>query len=259
MLIDGFLSLTNHIHHDNQTGQNMAGVQIHGKELLKVNVQGQPRNLVVLRGGESTRLFDAHPLVEGFNAEHRTGLSVVSHKVADAALNDRKTWRSLRAFPVDASIAYEKPGTELGNEIVSSIGGAPRVVLATGRFKGERDVALVALGLSAKDFKKDGNSVVLDISEDRLILVPNFPGPDGWYLPHEPTGVPHGVEESASPDARCLYRSSNSPYVGVLVRGANGFYDRDYVYALYWASGRFGVVAEVPEADVAKIMALLKP
>ena len=60
--------------------------QVHGKELLKVQVRGETRNLLVLRGNGSTRLFDAHPLVEGFNAENGTSLKVVSHPVADVAL-----------------------------------------------------------------------------------------------------------------------------------------------------------------------------
>jgi len=232
--------------------------QVHGKELLKVQVQGEPKNLVVLRGNGSTKLFDAHPLVEGFNAEHGTSLTVISHKVADVALNVGETWRSLPAFAVDASIAYETHGTKLGKEIVFSSEGEPRVVLATGKYKGERDVALVTLGVSSADFKKDGDSLVLDIPENRLVVVPNFPGPDGWYMPHSETGVPHGKEVEESSDARYLYRLNDSSYVGLLVRGGSGnCYDGRNVLADYLASNRFGVVAEAPEGDAAKIQALL--
>ena len=149
--------------------------QVHGKELLRVQVQGPPRNLVVLRGNGSTRLFDAHPLVDAFNAEHGTRLTVVSHKVADVAQTVGDTWRSLLAYAVDASIAYEKPGTKLGKEIIFTADGEPKVALATGKFKGEQDVALVALGISSTDFKRDGNSITLDIPENRLVVVPNFP------------------------------------------------------------------------------------
>jgi hypothetical protein len=233
--------------------------QVHGKELLKVQVQGQPKNLVVLRGSNgSTMLFDAHPLVEAFNAEHGTNLAVVSHKVADVACTVGDTWRSLPAFAVDASIAYEKPGTRLGSEIVFSVEGEPRVVLATGKFKGEKDVALVTLGVSAADFKKDGDSLVLDIPENRLVVVPDFPGPDGLYMPHSETGVPHGKKAEGNPDARYLYRLNDSSYLGLLVRGGNwGDSDGRDVGAIYQASDRFGVVAEVPEGDAAKIQTLI--
>ena len=147
----------------------MAGVQIHGKEMLRVNVNGQPKILVVLRGNNSTGLFGVHPLVDGFNAENGTKLKVVSHAVADVACTIGDTWRSLPVFPVDASIAYEKPGVKLGKEIVFSAEGESKVVLATGKYKGESDVALVTLGVTSADFKKDGNSLVLDIPENRAL------------------------------------------------------------------------------------------
>jgi hypothetical protein len=91
-----------------------------------------------------------------------------------------------------------------------------------------------------------------------LVVVPNFPGPDGWYLPHAETGVPRGREVEESSDARYLYRLNGSSYVGLLVRGDGfGGFDRQYVGANYGASSRFGVVAEVPEGDAAKIQALI--
>ena len=234
----------------------MAGARIHGKELLRVNVRGQPKNLVVLRGNGSTKPFGAHLLVEEFNAEHGTNLTVVSHKVADVAQTVGETWTSLPAYPVDASIAYENPGTALGKEIVFSASGEPRVVLATGKYEGEKDVALVALGVTSADFQKDENSIVLAIPEDRLVVVPDFPGSDGWRIPHSETGVPTGRKVDQSPEARYLYRLNDS-YVGPLVRAGGG--GRQSVDASCKASGRLGVVAEVSEGDVAKIEALLKP
>lgn len=233
--------------------------QVQGKRLLKVPFQGGTRNLLVLRGNGSTRLFDAHPLVEGFNAEHGTDLTVVSHKVADVAQTVGDTWRSLPDYVVDASIAYETPGTRLGTEIVFAAENEPRVVLATGKFKGEKDVALVALDVTSADFKKDGNSIMLDIPESRLVVVPKFPGPDGWYMPHAETGVPHGRKVDQSTDARYLYRLNDSSYVGLLVRGGDVYCDGQCVGALCGASDGLGVVVEVPEGDVAKIETLISP
>jgi len=236
----------------------MAGVQLLGKKMLGVNVQGQTRNLVVLAGNGSVRLFEAHPLVEAFNKEHGTNLTIVSHKVANVALTVGETWRSLPTFPVDAFIAYEKPGTRLGKKIVFSPDGQPKVVLATGKYKGEKDVALVALGISSADFKKDGNSITSDIPESRLILVPNFPGPNRWYMLHAETGVPHGVDVAGGPGTGCLYRLNNSSYAGFLVRSGDNFNGMSRVInACYGASYRLGMVAEVPEGDVAKIQALI--
>ncbi|MEW5996112.1 MAG: hypothetical protein AB1657_00765 [Candidatus Micrarchaeota archaeon] len=258
--------------------------QIQGKELLRVQVQGQPRNLVVLRAGGSTRLFDAHPLVDGFNAEHGTKLTVVSHKVADAALTVGETWRSLPAFVVDASIAFEKPGIKLGDEIVFSVEGNPRVVQATGRYKGEQDVALVGQGLTSADIAYTINGkqrtlqellrangieylLALDLNavseiqlltaNDRLIMVPNFPPSTGRYMPHAETGIPHG-RQTEGKGSRHLWRPDGSG-AGLVARGDNwdGYVDRQYVNADYVASNRLGVVAEVPQGDAAKIEALI--
>ncbi|MBU0527540.1 hypothetical protein KKE92_03610 [Candidatus Micrarchaeota archaeon] len=235
--------------------------QIHGKELIRLPFRDQTRNLVVLRGRNSTGIFNVHTTVEAFNALHGTNLRVVPHDVADVALNVGETWRSLAScfgFVVDASIAYEKPGTKLGEEIVFSLEDEPRVVLATGKYEGEEDIALVTLGLSAKDFKKDGNSVVLDISDDRLIPVPNFPSNSGWYMPHNRTGIPHGREVGESRDARYLNKWNRS-YVGLLVRqvDADGCNLRQYADVYSKASWKHAVVAEVSERDAAKIEALL--
>lgn len=238
--------------------------QVHGKELVRLQFRDQTRNLVVLSGRDSTSIFDAHQTVEAFNTRHRTNLRVVPHNVADFALNVGDTWRSLASsfgFIVDATIAYEKPGTKLGEEIVCSYEGEPKVVMATGKYKGEKDVALVTLGLSANDFKKEDNSVVLDISDDRLIVVPNFPANSGWYMPHHRTGVPHGRKVEESLDARYLSKRYRSSYVGSLVRKvcACGCELRQYVAASSKASWKQAVVAEVPEGDTAKIEALLNP
>lgn len=229
--------------------------QIHGRELLKVDVQGQTRNLVVLRGKGSTRLFDAHPLVERFNEENRTNLRVVQSNVADVALNVGTPYK-LPSFPVDAIVAYERSGAELGSEIVFAAHDEIKVVLATGKYKGERDVALVALGLTSADFVKDGNSFILAIQDSRLIVVPNFPQWDGWYMPHPETKIPHGRKVEPSADARYLL-SSAFPHVGILVRSGMTSSGIQLIDTDSHPRMIHGVVAEVPDVDVSKIKALI--
>jgi len=248
-----------------------APVRIYGKELLKVNVEGQPRNLVVLRGKDSVGFLDAHPLVEGFNAEHGTNLTVISHKAADVALTVGTTWLSLPPFPVDVAIAYEKSGVGLGKEIVFSADNEPRVILATGKYQGEKYAALVASGLSSKDFVRDGKDIILAIHEDRLTAVPGFPASNGWYMLHTKTWVPQGIKlEVESTQAalfavdktlcRLLWRLDS--YAGLLARYLDPFFDlRHFIYAdigaNYRPSNKLGVVAEVLETDVGKIVPLL--
>jgi hypothetical protein len=223
--------------------------QIHGKEVLRIMVKKQPKKLIVLSGIGSTKLFGAHPLVEDFNREHGTGLTVVSLNVAYAAISigiEGTPIDALCGFPVDASIAYEKHGKRLGKEIVFPVENNGKVILATGKYKGEKNVALVALGLSPADFKKDGHSVVLDIHETRLIIVPTFPGKDGFYMPHKQTGVPHGRKAESNPGSKYLVRLYDSSYVGLQVC----LTDTLGIGACNWPSCTFGVVAEVPEKDI---------
>jgi hypothetical protein len=270
--------------------------KIHGKELLKVQAGGQTKNLIVLRGDDTTEFFKAHPLVEAFNNKHGTGLTVVSHPVADIALNFGKTWQSLPIFAVDAAIAYEEPGTALGKEIVFSVQDEPRVVLASGKYQGEKDAALVTLGLTSADiaytiggitrtlkeiWETDGiesllatdlgavSEIQLLVTNDRLKWVQNFPASSDWCRPHAETGVPQvevlepGLipdrgEEDSPTDDRELCRLYSS-YVGLLVRNSSIHIGncRQGVDARYRASDQFGVVAEVPDADVPKIQAIL--
>ncbi len=66
--------------------------QIHGKELVRLQFQDQTRNIVVLRGRDSTSAFDAHQTVEAFNSHHGTNLRVIPHNVAEFALSVGDTW-----------------------------------------------------------------------------------------------------------------------------------------------------------------------
>ncbi len=232
---------------------------LHGKELIRVRFQGRERNLVVLHPGESTGIFETHEKVEAFNRSHGTRLGVVPHDLADYALNTGATWKQLASchgFAVDTAIATVD--ARLGDEIVLSLPGEPKVVMATGRYKGEWDLALAAPGVSARDIRKEGDTIRLDITDDRLIPVPRYPAESGWYLPHKPTGVPQGKDVGEQKDSRYLDKSGRS-YVGLIVRHvcADGCNYRQYVTVHSKASWKYAVVAEVPEPDVETIQALI--
>ena len=260
-------------------------VQLQGSELIKLSVQDKPKNLVVLRGNGSSRLFEAFPLVEAFNAEHKTNLTVLSHDVADVSIDTVHVWMKLPGFATDASIAYEVPGIPFGNEVVFNSQGEPKVVFATGSHKGEKDAALVASGMTSADISytmggktrtlkemlhADGieslldtdlkivSEIILNIPDERLKIVPRFPDASGWHTPHVGTGVPSGKNVKESPDARYLFRLGGSPYVGILARLAHSGTLRKYVDASQCASHRFGVVAEVPDQDIGKMAVFLK-
>jgi hypothetical protein len=179
-------------------------------------------------------LFDAHRKVEDFNGEHNTSFKVISPRVADHLLNKTANYGVVAAAfpsPVDAAIGYEKPGCALEDEIVFTLPNDVRVILPAGRYKGEKGIALVVLGLGSADFRSDGANIMIDVAEDRLIAVPGFPATSGFYMPHAETTVPHGeAVEDLSNGARYLARLDSS-YAGIMVRTAGFGGDRKVVGA----------------------------
>ncbi len=108
------------------------------------------------------------------------------------------------------------------------------------KFQGKVNCALVVEHPDFDLISKGENTYWLRITdENRLILVTDFPRPDGWYVPYAETGIPHGQEVGRSTGARYLFRLNNSSYVGPLVRldGHRG----QGVGAGYPPSDRFGV------------------
>jgi len=163
--------------------------------------------------------------------------------------------REVFPCPAGEGLAYEKSGTKLGNQIVFAEEGEPRVIISTGKYKGEKGIALVVPELTADDIQKDGKDIVIAVSDTRLVVVPDFPSEDGWYIPHAETGLPNGKKVDYSDEARYLYMRDSS-YVGLPVRGDVNFYDgygRQGVYAGCGPSYGLGVAVEVPEGDAAKI------
>ncbi len=235
-------------------------------EKVRIAVSDKPMDLAVLMKTGVTG-FNAYPLIEAHNARNSDQLRIISHQSADLALNFVGVSAVLPSFLVNMAIAYEKPDTRLGREIVFSLENEPRVVLATGKYFGEKDVALVVQGLSSADFayivnrKERSLKEILDqdgidalmaidirrlteirllIGDDRLALVSNFPKSNGWYLPHKDTKVP--AIGATEPSLEMRYLDRLSSYAGFVVR--NDGYAPYHTFARYRCSYEFGVVAE---------------
>lgn len=233
-----------------------------GERLFRVRMQGKTHKLLVLRKALTTKLFEVHPLVDRFNEEHGTAVKVISPRVADHALTtERRTWMRLLSgspFLVDASIAYGRAGVKLGTEIVFAAMDQPRVVMPTGRYHGEKNIALACLGLSGNDFVIDGRTIILHVSDDRLIPVANFPRKRGWYPVADSTFVPSGVEVQYNPSARFTMVLTDSSYVGLM--GRDMAVDRKFrgIIAGSVATNKFGIVVDVPVADLEKVRRLIE-
>ncbi|MFP3949500.1 MAG: hypothetical protein ACLFUZ_00190 [Candidatus Micrarchaeia archaeon] len=225
----------------------------------RFELNGKPVTVGVLRkfsDRERIPLLEAPGAVKAANAEYGTNLRLISHKVLNHLLTKTDNWREIReVFPCPAGegLAYEKAGTKLGNQIVFAEEGEPRVVISTGKYKGEKGIALVVPELTADDIQKDGKDIVIAVPDTRLVVVPEFPSEDEWYMPHEETGIPSGKKVEYSSEARHLWRRGSS-YVGLPVRYDFYYYDnRQDVFAGVLPHDVLGVAVEVPAGDAAKI------
>lgn len=195
---------------------------------LKFRPLGIPcdKHLVIalLRGHDTTPIVDVLPLVKEVNEKYKSCLKLINPRLADYLLKKTSFLRQtfpddFLSFPTDAVIGFESPGKKLGEKIVFASEDGPRLVFPTGDYKGEKDIALVALGLTEEYMGKDGADLVLDVPDWRLTVVPDFPIEDGWYLPYAQTTVPHGEKvRKFSAEARYLWGRKNTPSVGPIVR-----------------------------------------
>ncbi len=232
-------------------------------QTTRIQVDGKPAIVGVLREMKTTPLIEAPFAVKAFNEEHGTDLKLIGPRTADHLLVNTDRWKDVKdAFPapVSAVIAFERLGERLGKEVVFAPEGEPRMVLSTGTYSGQRGVAVVAMDITAEDIQRDGNDVLIMVPGERLVVVPGFPSQDGYYLPHGRTTVPFGdALEPPSNATRYLPRRKDEAYVGFLVRSCKynsrygGYYGMEEIHAEYGPSEEFGVAVEVPERDLGKI------
>jgi hypothetical protein len=223
----------------------------------KFDFNGRKVTVGELRKFDGIPLLEIPALIKGVNTENGTNFRLIDPLVADFLLNMTKAGNKYLddigdAFPspVNLGIGYEKPGVKLSAEIVFSAEGEPKVLLPTGRYNGEKGIALVVPELTADDIKREGNEIIIDVPDSRLVVVPNFPTENGWYIPYAETGIPHGEKVEASDEARFIFRLSGSSYVGLPVRGYGrvfGGYDMQDVGADCKPSYYLGVAVEIPE------------
>jgi len=224
----------------------------------RFEMNGKQKIVGVLRKAGTTPILDFGPSdVIRFNKQYGTDVKIIGAKTADHLLVKTDKWKDVTdAFPcpVGTAIAYEATGKKLDNEVIFAYRGNRRIILSTGKYKGEKDIALVAMDISAEDIQIDRADFRIVVPDKRLIVVPDFPSKDGWYMPHAETLVPHGKQVERSDEARRLWRIDNGSYVGLLVRDIdNSFYVRHDVNAFMRPDVRCGVAIEIPDTDMKKI------
>lgn len=148
--------------------------------------------------------LQAYEELDRFNAIHGASARMARHAVIDRAITSGLLdgMRLMRYSPiiVHGILAHEAKGVPLGAEIVWQRGDDPPVVLPTGRHAGATDTALWLPDPGAKDFRRDGDRLVLDVDDSRLIAIREFVPESGLRHVEPNTWVPTGpIVESDTP------------------------------------------------------------
>jgi hypothetical protein len=209
----------------------------------------------VLKGQrDGLSLLEAHLLVDRLNSE-KSPLRLIRPQVADEVLTGSPdNWKFFAKldcliFPTSLVVAYNQPHKQLGYMIrFSSIPFS--ITFHTSGHHWQSDAAIFAEA-TAKNFKADGNSVVISAEPEHLKTA-DLPGRSGCYSLYSHRMFPSGSNAHPnSPDARHLQRSP-APMVTALYRetGHKGeaikhiLLDRD-------PFNNYGVAVEIANGDLA--------
>ncbi len=170
-------------------------------------------------------IIDTYRAVKSYNDTNDPKVRVVRPQVADSVLSDqgRDNWlRFLTCFrfPVDCALAYEMPGRGFGEFIVANDEKrSRRLLLPTGRYRGERNMALQIRDLRCSDFSDaDAKEVCLNVPDSRLVPITDLPISNGWYRLDRRRVVP-SAEEAGLSDGRTFTRKKDAN-VAPIIRDA---------------------------------------
>ncbi len=239
--------------------------------MQKVGIIHKGRNVMIgvlrERLKDGIAFHEVFPEVDRINTAKGSSLRVISPQVADTLVTTPDgPWRYVRdgsPFFTNAALAYESKGKPLGRHILLALESTEEnedrllYVLATGKYRGEKGIALLVPDLTAADFKRVDDCLIrIDVPDSRLVVVRAFPDRGArYYLPYFSTTIPHGTEVGISdPQARYLIKRETS-YVGPVVRcvgGVEGMAHARQVSVDYGPSAKLGVLVVIPEKDLPK-------
>lgn len=277
----------------------------HQIQAIRVNYHDKPINLGLIRNDldKCNSFVGSLRAVDELNKTFRTSARLIRSEVADDLLTRGKYLRLLEEyspFAVGAIVAHEERGSgsyksrPFGDEVRYS---APYDVakkvsqdvnMATGRSKDETDSVLVITNPTLDDLTidvKDENykrspqcyvilvNIKIDVPEDRIRLVNNFPSNCGWYQSDNDLAIPTGKEVGESRNARYLARFQkpvhhsgslawdpviphSGTYVGLIFRSAlleEDFYPARKGIVMAPVDTK-GIVVEIPDEDLKKLV-----
>ncbi|MGV8176216.1 MAG: hypothetical protein ACP5NX_00225 [Candidatus Bilamarchaeaceae archaeon] len=226
-------------------------VFIYGRNLLRFVDNGKTHNVLVVRGsakslpegGRPAWMLGAHGIIEDINRELNTGLSVIAHPVSSAAIA-AYLQEAVPPHQTNTPIAYRTAGARLGKEITTGK-GISRVIFKTGMYAREKNIALTATDFTPADIRTEGAATIIEIPDNRLVCIPDFPKRSGLTDAIPGMGPAH------------IHRR-NGPYAGFLAIGDDGAFEAGHIYADCLPLSLLGVVAEVPDKDIGTITQYLR-
>ena len=194
----------------------------------------------------SMPLLDIYKLSEETSRNSGKELAPIGPALADLLLHSGVRADILRNSPFATSglIAYGKANSELGSEIVYEDHSGIRMVMPSGRYKGERSIALFFPSMRACNLEQCGREIFISIDDDKFVPIPFFPDASGWHGTFKDTKIPHG---EALPEGEGRYLSrAISAYVGPIARGYSfDGHGKDHICADFAPWYHLGAVFEV--------------
>ena len=145
---------------------------------------------------EIGRWPDAYERLARFNEENGTSLTIARHHLVERLLAE-DVLRGMLAIDlapllVRGLLVHEAPGVPFGREVVGSGHGGGIRLASPGRYEGRAGIGLWLPDPGAKDFRRTGSGLVVDVDDSRWIPVSRPPVEAGWYALDPATWVPCG-------------------------------------------------------------------
>lgn len=267
-----------------------------------IKYQGKPITLGLIRKDfdKCNSFLESLKLVDQLNRDHNTSVRLIRPEVADDILTKGEYLRLLEEyspFAVGAIVAHEeravgsyrsRPFTdEVRYHAPYEVSTSTSVIMKTGRFKDETDVALIITNPTLDDLTIEVDDkmykrcpqgycivkkVTIKVPDERIDQVEHFPSKCGWYVSNR-LAIPTGSEVKQSTDARYLARFQkpvhhsgslawdpvipySGTYVGLVFRSAlpeESFYPAGKGIVMAPVDVK-GIVVEIPDQDLEKLI-----
>ncbi|MBD3313948.1 hypothetical protein GF345_05895 [Candidatus Woesearchaeota archaeon] len=187
-------------------------------EIIKIGYKSEQINLGLFQ--RECSFLDDYKFVDKLNSKYGIDLKVIRPQVAELLVNDPqggKVASDFSPFMTNVIVAYtgrmnlKETDRQLRSEIFYS-GGDRSYILPTKVHEGKQGIAIVVPDVTARDFNEDNGEVILDVPEERLLAVENFPPTNGWYHLDSLTTIPIEPCVAESVEARYLIREQKPTY-----------------------------------------------